>query len=167
GFEAVLARRGAEVLAVAIGVSALSGLLSLNGTIAALDAHPQYSPLYLGYQAVRSLNTWCWVVSFLCIGIRVLSGSNPLSSWGVEMPLPFYVLNHPVLVVVARYVVAWSAGLWVKFAIVTVLSIGITLVLCEAVQRNSLMRMIFGLRPRKTDGPRPPALAAARPSRQA
>jgi glucan biosynthesis protein C len=145
-FTKVLAVRGAGALVVGIGVWLGIGLLYLGGYVPAWDAHPDYSPGYLGYQALRSLNTWAWVVYWLHFGVRFFSGPGRIAEWGVEMPMPFYVLHHPVLVVIARYVVAWDVILWAKFAVITLSAITITLVLCEGVRRSRIPRAIFGLR---------------------
>ncbi len=71
--------------------------------------------------------------------------------------MPFYVLNHPLLVVIAAYVVGWDVGLWAKFIVITVPAIGITFVLCEGVRRSRVLRVVFGLsavaKPRQTSGP--------------
>jgi len=36
--------------------------------------------------------------------------------------MPFYVLHHPVVVVIAYYVVQWQASLWLKWLVVLVSS---------------------------------------------
>jgi hypothetical protein len=80
------------------------------------------------------------------------------------MPMPFYVLSHPVLVVIAAYGVGWEVGLPAKFIGITVLSIGITLVMCEGVRRSRVLAMVFGLsaaaKGRHTAGP----MVTGRPS---
>ena len=50
------------------------------------------------------------------------------------MVLPFYVLHHPVTVVVAAIVVGGlSVGLWAKFGLILVLAGATTLALCVAL----------------------------------
>jgi hypothetical protein len=144
-FTEILRRRGGEVLIAAAVASLLSSFLFLTGSVPASDAHPEYSPGYLVYQALRSLNTWVWVLFFLYVGVRWLNRDNHMTSWGADMPMPFYVLSHPVLVVIAAYVVELHVGLWAKFTLTTLLSIAVTLVLCEGVRRSRLLRVVFGL----------------------
>jgi hypothetical protein len=50
--------------------------------------------------------------------------------WASEMVLPFYVLHHPVTVVVAAVVVGLSAGLWVKFGLILLVAGTTTVALC-------------------------------------
>jgi glucan biosynthesis protein C len=132
-------------LVVALVFLAGTGVFYLTGLTPGWDAHPDYHPGYLAYQALRSINTWVWVVVLIGIGVRWLDRDTRLTRWGTDRPLPFYVLSHPAVVVIARYVVVWNIGLWWKFLVITVLSIGITLVLCEIVGRNRVLRPLFGL----------------------
>ncbi|MGA8922613.1 MAG: acyltransferase family protein [Candidatus Dormiibacterota bacterium] len=159
-FEAALRRHIANALVVALLVSATIGFLSLTGRVSEWDAHPDYSAGYLAYQALRSLNTWSWLVFLLGIGVRWLDRYNRLAEWGADMPMPFYVLHQPVLVVIARFVVGWNAGLWLKFFLIVSTAIGVTLVLCEGVRRVRVLRVLFGLRgvakPRLPRGPNVP-----------
>jgi hypothetical protein len=50
--------------------------------------------------------------------------------WASEMVLSFYVLHHPVTVVVAAVVVGLSAGLWVKFGLILLVAGITTVALC-------------------------------------
>jgi glucan biosynthesis protein C len=143
-FTEILRRRGGEALIAAGAASLLNGFLFLSGGLAALD-QPEYSPGYFANQALRSLNTWVWVVFLLHVGVRWLNSENRLTSWGADMPMPFYVLSHPVIVAIAAYVVGWNIGLWPKFTIITVLSICLTLASCEGVRRSRVLRVVFGL----------------------
>jgi glucan biosynthesis protein C len=159
-FEAALRRHIVHALVVALVATITIGLLSLLGRVSEWDAHPDYSAGYLAYQALRSLNTWSWIVFVLGVGVRWLDGYNPLTEWGAEMPMPFYVLHQPVLVVIARFVVGWNAGLWLKFVVIVATTVGVTLVLCEGVRRVRVSRLVFGLsgvpRPRLPPGPKVP-----------
>jgi glucan biosynthesis protein C len=159
-FEAALRRHIGHALVVAILVSATIGLLSLMGRVSAWDSHPDYSAGYLAYQALRSLNTWSWIVFLLGVGVRWLDRYNRLTEWGADMPMPFYVLHQPVLVVIARYVVGWNVGLWPKFFVIAATAIGVTLLLCEGVRRSRVLRLVFGLsgvaKPHFPGGPKVP-----------
>ncbi len=165
-FTEALRRRGGDALLGAAAASVLNGIFFLSGALPG-DAHPEYSPGYLANEALRSLNTWVWVMFFLYLGARWLNSDNPLTRWGADMPMPFYVLSHPVIVVLAAYVVGWDIGLWPKFIAITVASIGLTVVLCEGVRRSRALRVVFGLsavaRPRNTGGPMVPWRASLRP----
>lgn len=159
-FEAALRRHIAHALLVALVVSATTGFLNLMGRVSQWDAHPDYSAGYLAYQALRSLNTWSWVVFFLGVGVSWLDRYDRLTAWGAEMPMPFYVLHQPVLVVIARFVVGWNAELWLKFFVIAATAICVTLVLCEGVRRVRVLRLLFGLsgmaKPRVPLGPNVP-----------
>ncbi|MGZ3489197.1 MAG: acyltransferase family protein [Isosphaeraceae bacterium] len=140
-FEAAIRERFGPALLMSLLILAVSGLASATGAA----GHPDYSVGYLGYQALSALNTWCWVVVLLAIGMRWLDTDSLLTRWGADRPLPFYVLSHPIIVVVALYVVSWNLGLWAKFAVTAGFSIGVTLGLCEIVARVRVLRLLFGL----------------------
>ena len=158
-FAAVLRRSLWPALITAVFMLLVTGLLSASGSTAAIDAHPEYSVGYLVDQALRSVTTWCWLVFLVGLGVRWLDHGNRLTDWGADRPLPFYVLSHPIIVVLARYVVGWQLGVWAKFVILAALSIGITLALCELVSRYRVTRLLFGL----SAMPKPRHAAPARP----
>lgn len=145
-FAAALRRSLWPALGVAVSILAVTGWLNLAGYAGAWNAHPDYSAGYVAEQALQSAGTWCWLVFFVAAGVRWLDHDNPLTEWGADRPLPFYVLSHPIIVVIARYVVGWDLGVWAKFAVIATSSIAATLVLCEVVSRQPVLRVLFGLR---------------------
>ena len=144
-FAAAFRRSLWPALIMAAFMLLVTGLLSTSGYTAAWDAHPEYTPGYLVDQGLRGVTTWCWLVFLVGLGVRWLDGENRLTEWGADRPLPFYVMSHPIIVVLARYVVSWQLGVWVKFSVLATVAIGITLVLCELVSRYRMTRVLFGL----------------------
>jgi hypothetical protein len=53
--------------------------------------------------------------------------------WASAMVLPFYVLHHPVTVVVAALVVPLSLGLYLKFGLIVLIAGSVTVGLCLAL----------------------------------
>ena len=144
-FAAVLRRSLWPAVVAALSIVALLSLLNAAGYVASWDARPDYSAGNVTGQALRAVAVWCWLAFALGAGVRWLDRANRLSRWGEDRPLPFYVLSHPLIVLIAWYVVAWDFGVWAKFAVVAGLSIGITLAMCEVVSRHSTLRILFGL----------------------
>ncbi|HZK74777.1 MAG TPA: acyltransferase family protein [Clostridia bacterium] len=93
-----------------------------------------------------SLDIWCWLLAVLYLGIRWLDFPNRVLTYLQQSVLPFYVIHHPVVLLVASFVVTWNLGVWAKFAIILVVAFGITLGLYEfGVRRWGPTRLLFGL----------------------
>jgi glucans biosynthesis protein C len=154
GFEEAV-RRNAR-LAVLVGILssvAVGGFL----LAASHDVHPT-GPLRLAAQPVYgvlwSLMIWSWLVAVLRLGMRWLDFGNRVTAYLSESILPFYVLHHPVVVLVATVVVGLQLGVWAKFLLVVAVSLAITLALYElGVRRWGPARVVFGLRHRPAAGP--------------
>jgi glucan biosynthesis protein C len=66
-----------------------------------------------------------------------------------EAVLPFYILHQTVIVVVAFYVVQWNAGALLKFLVISMTTLIITLFLYEvAIKRTMATRFLFGMKSR-------------------
>lgn len=146
-FEAAIRRDillillAAIVAALGSGYIFLTAQLKLNLT-ASLD-----TPVTLSFSIFWTFEVWCWLLAVLYLGIRWLDIPNRVVSYLEESILPFYVLHHPVLLVVAGYVVTWSLGAWPKFFVIVIIAGSITMTLYEfGVRRWNLMRTVFGLR---------------------
>jgi glucans biosynthesis protein C len=111
-----------------------------------------------------SLFVWSWLLAVLYLGIRWLNFSNRAQHYTQESVLPVYVIHHPVVLVVASFVVTWNLGVWPKFVVILVLVAALTLVIYEfGVRRWPAARLLFGLSqmrrvpsgPSRTGGNRP------------
>ncbi|HET6366658.1 MAG TPA: hypothetical protein VFG27_05495 [Pseudomonadales bacterium] len=60
---------------------------------------------------------------------------------------PFYIWHQTVIVVVACFVLGWPMGPWAKFAVISAISLVLTVALCEAVGLTPLTRRLFGMKP--------------------
>jgi glucan biosynthesis protein C len=66
---------------------------------------PSYTPGTLLFQLLRSINTWAWLIVILSSGISYLNRNSKVLRSANEAVLPFYVLQQPVIIVIAFYVV--------------------------------------------------------------
>jgi hypothetical protein len=56
------------------------------------------------------------------------------------------VIHHPVVLLVASFVVTWNLGVWPKFAVILVTVAVLTLAIYEfGVRRWAITRAVFGL----------------------
>ena len=148
-FQQAIAATWQASLAIVAGSAAILGAFALVGLASGIESNPEYSLAAATYYIARTVNTWSVVVLVLALGIHAFNRPNRWIDHGSEAVLPFYVLHHPVVVLVAFFVVQWNAGLWIKFGVQTVLAFALTMGLYELIVRpfNSI-RQLFGLKPR-------------------
>lgn len=124
-----------------------------------LEHDPTYGPIGLAYITWRTALCWVMVVSLVGFASVYLRPRPRFLAWASGLVLPFYVLHHPVVVLVAALVVGMGIGLWAKFGLILLLSLAGTLLLCAVVMRwpAALARRSGPLRPaaERAGEPRP------------
>jgi peptidoglycan/LPS O-acetylase OafA/YrhL len=122
---------------VAAGVPVWEWLVS-PGTLA----------FYISWTA-WGINSWCWTMVMMYIGMRYLDTTNKWLQYGREASYPFYFVHQPVIIFIAFYVVQWEVNLTVKLLVVVIGSFAISLGLYEfLVRRINSVRALFGMKPR-------------------
>jgi glucan biosynthesis protein C len=112
-------------------------------------ASPSYTVGSLLYQLLRSINTWAWLIFVLACGIRWFIVNNNVLRYSNEAVLPFFVLHHPAIVIIAFFVVQWNMGIGLKWLIISTLALVLTLAVYELlIRRVNAMRWLFGMKPR-------------------
>jgi glucans biosynthesis protein C len=80
--------------------------------------------------------------------MHVLNFTNKVIDYTNEAVLPFYVLHHPVIVVIAFYTLPWDINLGIKFLFVSTAALVATLVLYDLlIRRWNGTRWLFGMKP--------------------
>jgi len=132
----------------------LSTIFILAGGAAGIVTEWLDSPgtpgFYLGW-SVWGLNSWCWALFILCVGMRYLDFTNRWLVYGQETILPLYLLHHPVIIAIAFFVVQWNVGITVKWLVVVLGSFLVTLGLVEVVKRMKVFRALFGMKTRRRE----------------
>lgn len=162
-FEVAFLKGGRTLVVAALAALVLLVGFALAGYLVPSQARPAYSAGYLGYMAARAVDCWAWVAVMVHLGVRFMDGAHRLTAYGAEMSMPFYVLQEPVVVVIAFYVVRTDLDPLLKFLVIAALAVPATLALCEVARRTPLLSGIFGLHPpapRAPQAPRPVAVAA-------
>lgn len=131
-----------------------TGLLGIAGVALILFLAPGHQPpraIAIAYGFLWGLDIWSWLLAVLYLGIRWLDFSNRFLTYARESVLPVYVIHHPVVLLIASFVVTLSAGVWPKFAIILVATFAMTLGVYElGVRRWNLARFFFGLKPSRS-----------------
>ena len=116
----------------------------------------------------KGLVGWCWMIAILGFieharqkreSASQFSKSNINTSnrtfldgverYANEAVLPFYILHQTVIVIVAFYVVQWDFSALLKFFVIAMSALIITLLLYEVViKRTKATRFLFGMKSR-------------------
>jgi hypothetical protein len=147
-FEAAIRRQVRWLLATGTLSIVGIGLLTYFARIQATGDSEAQAPAQLAQSFLWSLFVWSWLLAVLYLGIRWLNFPNRMLRYAEESVLPVYVIHHPVVLLIASFVVTWNLGVWPKFAVILVMVAVLTLGIYEfGVRRWRAMRLMFGLNP--------------------
>lgn len=156
--EAILRRRRATAwVAPLVAIGYLPVVLA--GSPIELEHAPGLTAGGLAYVGWRTALGWVMTLILVGFAATYFTARPRFLVWASHMVLPFYVLHHPVTVVVAAVVVSLSAGLWVKFGLILLVAGAATLAMCVALDLGSKV-----LRGRRSRGEPASALPAEAPS---
>ncbi len=149
-FARAIHRHGPVALGIGIVCTLLMIVAFLTGPALIWETSPSYTLGSLLYQLLRSINTWAWLIVILSIGIRYLNRNSRVLRSANEATLPFYVLHHPVIAMIAFYVVSWDIGILPKWLMLMTLSLALILAVYALLIRPvNPLRWLFGMNPRK------------------
>jgi hypothetical protein len=147
-FTIAIQQQGKLALLVAVICLLIMVIANGAGVLSSWDALTSYTPGYVLYQLLRSMLTWSLMIFILYFGMGVLNAQNKVIDYANEAILPFYVLHHPVIVVIAFYTIPWDMSLGLKFFFVTTAALIATLLIYDLlIRRWNVMRVLFGLKP--------------------
>jgi len=151
GFNGGIERNGWGSLILGIFTSFLLVYLVIGkGYFAVWEKNPQFGLGYLGYQALRSINTWAWIVFFLFLGLKSLNSRSSILDYCREAVLPFYILHQTVILAVGFWVIHWDLGVGVKYLIICGISFLLIMAIYEGVVKRAMpLRFLFGLKLKK------------------
>ncbi|HJT63933.1 MAG TPA: acyltransferase family protein, partial [Candidatus Limnocylindria bacterium] len=131
----------------------------LSGSPVAIENSPGASLGGLAYIGWRTALAWVMTLVWVGFAATYFTARPRFLGWASAMVLPFYVLHHPVTVVVAALVVPLSLGLYLKFGLIVLIAGAATVGLCLALD---LATAALGTRLRSPESlPRPTGEPAA------
>jgi surface polysaccharide O-acyltransferase-like enzyme len=144
----LLSRRRQFLWLLPVALVALALILPFGSPLD-LEHTREFGPIGLAYITWRTALGWLMVVSLIGFGSTYLVARPRVLAWASRLVLPFYVLHHPVVVLVAALVVGLGIGMWAKFGLIVLVSLAATLLLCAAVIRGpaAIARRFAPLRP--------------------
>ena len=112
-----------------------------------------YTPIIISPRWLFPLMKFPFILSLLFgifgYGKQHLSFNNRFKEYSNEAVYPFYILHQTVTVIIAYYAVQWDTSLWIKFAIVTLVTIGGTWGTYHYLIRPfNILRPLFGMKPK-------------------
>jgi hypothetical protein len=168
-------RRSALVLGLLTLLLYYAGSYML-GPAVQFDPQTQYDAASVLFRALKGITSWFWVILImgLAIGVgrkRPVAKKEPVrdslaespapacepsfmarvSAYAGEAQLPFYVLHMTPIISVGFYVVQWQVNALIKYVVIVLATLVITLVVYDiAVRRTRLARFLFGMKARPT-----------------
>ena len=135
-------------ISLAVGIVALLAAMAMALSAESFDIEaPPRTPGDFAFWALVTVNSWCWTIFVLALGMRYLDVGHRWLQYGQEAILPFFVLHQPVIIVIAFFVVQWHAALPIKVATVVLGSFVVTIALYELViKRVASLRLMFGMK---------------------
>jgi len=95
------------------------------------------------------LNSWCWSLVMMFIGMRFLDFTNKQLRYSREASYPFFFFHQPVIIFIAFFAVGWDVALPIKLLAVVCGSFIFTLGIYEfLVRRINPVRVLFGMKPK-------------------
>jgi peptidoglycan/LPS O-acetylase OafA/YrhL len=139
-------------LMLAAGITSTLYFIGTAAAGVAMDwmSDPGLPQFYLGW-SIFAVNSWCWAMFVLYIGMRYLNFTNKWLRYGGETIMPFFVLHQPVIISIAYFVVQWEAGIMVKLLVVVLGSLLVTLGLVELIKRVGILRGLFGMKTKRRE----------------
>ena len=114
-----------------------------------------YDPSFrsLNYKLIsifRTFNSWVWVLTLLGWGSKYLTFRNRFLKYAGDAVLPFYILHQSVIVVIGFFIADWTAGVVVKYIVISTTSfVSIMLIYECVVRRLGFFRFLFGMKKSK------------------
>jgi len=104
---------------------------------------------YLLISVIWAFNGWCWVVTILGFGRKLLNFNNRFLKTSNEFVLPFYILHETVITAVAFYVVGLNLIVMGKYLIIILASFAIISLLLAPIGQINQLRFLFGMKLKK------------------
>ncbi len=162
GFIMVADKRFTQVIIKQVPVCLVLGVTSYVAKVLVLyvwdyDLHNEpFTFSFVLFETLFIICRWAWVVVMLGLGAKYLSFNNKALPYWNQAVLPFYLLHETVFLSVACFVFKLNLGIFPKILILVAVSFTIIMLLYHfVVRRFSLMRLIFGMGPKKKQSKAP------------
>lgn len=105
----------------------------------------QFSPTMLTLSALRHLASWITILALIGIGRSYLNFSNKWTVYMLKSSFTIYFVHQTLLVTIGYYVVSSISNTVLQIAITIIGSFVSSVLVCEIIKKNSVMRFMFGI----------------------
>ena len=159
---AVVNHRNMALVVGVITFAAFGTLFAIGSERPGANMMQDYDAASLAMRITRGVSGWIWIVAILGFAGYATTHDQEVShsrrgpgridhitAYLSEAVLPIFVLHQTVIVVVGFYVVQLPFAALLKYLIICLVSVAVTLAIYDlAVRRSRLTRFLFGLKPR-------------------
>jgi glucan biosynthesis protein C len=95
---------------------------------------------------LRGYCGWWFVMGILGLALHYLQFSHPIERYLAHAAYPVYIIHMPILSLIALWVVTLDMSILLKFGLITLASLAVSLVIYEwLIRRVGPLRLLFGL----------------------
>ncbi len=95
---------------------------------------------------LRELAAWLMILALIGLAQAYCNKPGKALNYCNGASFPVYILHQSVMMAVAFYVVAWPLPAWVKFLLIAVISLLLSLIGYEAFRRFQVTKFILGMK---------------------
>jgi hypothetical protein len=109
-----------------------------------------FSWTYVLFNIVISIGNFCWVMFILSLTAKYMNFNHKVLTYGNGAVLPFYIFHQTIILCVGWFVIRLNIGIGPKYLIIAMVSFALIITLYDIiVKRFNVMRLFFGMRPKK------------------
>jgi glucans biosynthesis protein C len=98
------------------------------------------------FAVIRIINLGAWCIVIFGYGAEWLNRPGQILTYCNQAVYPFYIVHQTITVFAAWYIMDLEWGIHLKFLYLTVITFSGSWVMFELVKRNSITRVLFGLK---------------------
>jgi len=137
-----------ENLLVSILLAVSTSIIILYIDLSQIDIIWDYNPRTLMILILHGINTWFWMLALLGLGSRWLNFKNRFLTYAKDACFPYYILHYLPVTIIGYHIVNRNLPVALKFGLVSLSSILVTIILYEVLfRRINIIRILFGLQP--------------------
>jgi surface polysaccharide O-acyltransferase-like enzyme len=111
---------------------------------------PGYTSGFAVYSVIFGANAWFWILATLGLAHRFLRIPSRCLDYLSEASYPFYILHLVFMLAISTILLHWPIAGIVRLVLLCGLTFALTLLAYEvAIRRCTLLRLLFGMRPRR------------------
>jgi glucan biosynthesis protein C len=107
---------------------------------------PKFRSQFFTFQVIlKSFACWARICAMLGINYRYFNVKRKAIDYLSNAVLPFYILNQPIMIWFAFYIVHWDINNFSKFLLIAGGSLVVTMLLYELIKGLEITRWLFGI----------------------